>query len=178
MTYTLKIILVYLLFLNMYFSHVCTDLHVLVFRCIRTLDTYYCHRDWTWTWTSISEFISWVISSNSSNKLGQKFAKDKGVIGKMETNGTGNCFITLKDHKENSVNNPNTRLLNPAKNEIGRISKDILDNINKELRTILQLNQWKNTKDVISWFKEIPNKSRCKFVVFDVKDSYSSIKEP
>ena len=95
----------------------------------------------------------------------------------MDTNGTGNCFITLKDHKENFVNNPQTRLLNPAKNEIGRISKDILDQINKELRNTLQLNQWKNTKDVISWFKEIENKPRCKFILFDIKEFYPSIKE-
>ena len=92
------------------------------------------------------------------NKLGKKFAKSKGVLEKMDANGTGNCFITLKDHKENFANNPQTRLLNPAKNEIGRISKDILDQINKELRNALQLNQWRNTKDVISWFKEIENK--------------------
>ena len=53
------------------------------------------------------------------------------------------------------MNNPKTRLLNPAKNEIGRVSKDLLDGINKNLRDILQLNQWKNTKNVIKWFKEI-----------------------
>ena len=111
------------------------------------------------------------------NKLGKKFAESNGVIEKMDTNGTGGCFITLKDHKENFANNPKTRLLNPAKNEIGRISKDILDNINKELRNILQLNQWKNKKDVINWFKEIQNKPQCKFIVFDVKDFYPSIKE-
>ena len=111
------------------------------------------------------------------NEQGSKFAKHNGVINKMEINGTSNCFITLKDHKENFANNPKTRLINPAKNEIGRISKDILENVNKELRNILQLNQWKNTKDVIDWFKNIKNKSRHKFVVFDVKDFYPSIKQ-
>ena len=44
----------------------------------------------------------------------------------MEKNGTGNCFITLKDHKENFANKPTVRLINPAKNEIGRLSKSIL----------------------------------------------------
>ena len=111
------------------------------------------------------------------NKLGKKFAKSKGVLEKMDANGTGNCFITLKDHKENFANNPQTRLLNPAKNEIGRISKDILDQINKELRNALQLNQWRNTKDVISWLKEIENTPRCKFIQFDIKEFYPSIKE-
>ena len=35
-------------------------------------------------------------------------------------------FITLKDHKENFENNPKCRLLNPAKSEIGRVSKAYL----------------------------------------------------
>ena len=95
----------------------------------------------------------------------------------MEVNSNSNCFVSLKDHKDNFANNPKTRLLNPAKNEIGRISKDILDNINKSLRSTLQLNQWKNTVDVIDWFKKIKNKPQHKFVVFDVKDFYPSIKE-
>ena len=111
------------------------------------------------------------------NKLGKKFADKKGVLERMDKNTTGSCFITLKDHKENFANNPKTRLINPAKNEIGRISKDILDNINTELRGILQLNQWKNTKDVITWFNGIQNKTRYKFVVFDIKEFYPSIKE-
>ena len=36
------------------------------------------------------------------------------------------------------------RLINPAKNEIRRISKVILESINKELRKKLQLQQWNN----------------------------------
>ena len=34
-------------------------------------------------------------------------------------------FITLKDHKENFNNNPTISYMNPAKNELGRISKAI-----------------------------------------------------
>ena len=115
--------------------------------------------------------------SLQANKKGKKYAKDKGVLNKMEINGTCECFFTLKDHKENFVNNPKTRLLNPAKNEVGRISEVILDSINKELRNILMLNQWKNTTEVINWFKCIKNKPKYKFVVFDVKDFYPSIKQ-
>ena len=76
----------------------------------------------------------------------------------MFINGKNNCFITLKDHKANFLNNPKTRLLNPAKNELGRISKAILNKINLNLRNITKVNQWKNTNDVISWFKSIGNK--------------------
>ena len=95
----------------------------------------------------------------------------------MQVNGTTNCFITLKDHKENFENNSETRLINPAKNEVGRISKIILDKINLSLKEQLGVNQWKNTASVINWFKEIPNKSAHTFAMFDIKDFYPSIKE-
>ena len=64
------------------------------------------------------------------DKSGKKYAKNAGILDRMQVNGTNNCFITLKDHKENFLNNPKTRLINPAKNEVGRISKIILDKIN------------------------------------------------
>lgn len=44
-------------------------------------------------------------------------------------------------------------------NEIGRISKVILENVNKELQNKLQLKQWKNTTAVISWFRKFETKA-------------------
>ena len=81
-----------------------------------------------------------------------------------------------KDHKENFQNNPSVRLINPAKNELGRLSKFIIQAMNKELRHIFNLNQWKNTEGVINWFKRINEKQLCRFVIFDIKDFYPSIK--
>ena len=106
-----------------------------------------------------------------------KFAKNAGILDRMEKNGTNNCFITLKDHKENFQNNPTTRLINPAKNNIGRISKVILDKINGKLKEHLQVNQWKSNQKVIEWFSSIQNKGSYTFTVFDIKDFYPSIKE-
>ena len=83
----------------------------------------------------------------------------------------------LKDHKENFLNRPTTRLLNPAKNEIGRISKHILQNINKILSEETKVNGWKNTESVINWFESIPNKHLYTFLMFDITDFYPSIKE-
>ena len=40
-----------------------------------------------------------------------------------KTNDEGYSFIAIKDHKENFDNQPTVRLINPAKNELGRISK-------------------------------------------------------
>ena len=67
----------------------------------------------------------------------------------MQTNEEINCFISLKDYKENFQKNPTVRLINPVKNEFGKISKVILDKINKNIRENLQLNQWKNTSTTI-----------------------------
>ena len=111
------------------------------------------------------------------DKTGAKFAKEAGVLDRMHVNGSNGCFITLKDHKENFENNPKTRLINPAKNEIGRISKVFLDKINCSLKEILGVNQWKNTSSVLNWFKSIREKSSYTFVMFDVKDFYPSISE-
>ena len=55
-------------------------------------------------------------------------------------------FFTLKGHKENFQNSPTVRLINPATNKIGRISKVILDKINSSLIEQLKVKQWKNTK--------------------------------
>ena len=93
----------------------------------------------------------------------------------MFVNGSSSCFITLKDHKPNFLNTPKVRLLNPAKNEIGRINKSILHRINTSLRNLIKVNQWKDTKEVIEWFKNITNKQKHKFIVFDIKDFYPTI---
>ena len=95
----------------------------------------------------------------------------------MFLNGKQNCFITLNDHKPNFQGNPTVRPLNPAKNELGRISKIILGKINVKLCNLLHLNQWKNTQLVIDWYKGIDNKQHYKFIMFDIKDFYRSISE-
>ena len=62
-------------------------------------------------------------------------------------------------------NNATARLINSAKNEIGKTSKVILKIIHKELRNKLQLQQWNNTTSVINWFKKIENKTNKKHYV-------------
>ena len=109
------------------------------------------------------------------NEQGKKLANKKNIHDRIQVNSKEECFITLKDHKPNFENNAMARLINPAKNEIGRINKVILENINKELRSKLQLQQWNNTTAVINWFKKIENKKKYKFMIFDIKDFYSSI---
>ena len=106
----------------------------------------------------------------------QVFCNNKLLKG-MQTNGEHNCFISLKDHKENFQNNATVRLINPAKSELGIISKLILERINKIIRENLQLKQWKNTSTVIHWFIPIRETHLHSFVIFDIKEFYPSIKE-
>ena len=75
----------------------------------------------------------------------------------------------------NFQNNLTIRVLNPPKNELGRISKTILDKINVNLRNSIHLNQWKNTQEVIYQFKGIGNKQHYKFIMFYIIDLYPSI---
>ncbi len=100
-----------------------------------------------------------------------------GIGDRIEQMKKREAFISLKDHKENFENNPKCRLINPAKSESGKLSKIILDKINSNLRKILNLNQWKNTQNVIEWFGNIKEKHRHSFISFDIVDFYPSISE-
>ena len=87
------------------------------------------------------------------------------------------CFITIKDHKDDFRSNPKYRLLNPTKSNLGKISKSILQKVNKKIRDKLNLNQWRNSSQVIEWFNNIDQKSQYSFTTFDIKEFYPSIKE-
>ena len=112
-----------------------------------------------------------------SIKEGNKLAKQTDMSDKIKMNGTGNSFVTLKDNKEDFMNHLTIRLINPSNNEIGRISKHILDLINTELVSKLSVNEWKNTISVRKSFRNINNKRLYKFLQFNIKAFYPSIKE-
>ena len=101
--------------------------------------------------------------------------RNHDVYDKIKINGSSGCFISLKDHKENFINIPTVRLLNPAKNEVGRISKIILSQSNIELKNKLLVNQWQSTLIVNGWFKKIKDKHLYKFLIFDFNDLCPSI---
>ena len=68
-------------------------------------------------------------------------AKQANTLDKIEMTGTGNSLVTLKHHKENFTSHPTTRFINSSKDEIGRISKHILDQINTKLVSELSVNE-------------------------------------
>ena len=92
------------------------------------------------------------------NCEGIKYVKETNILDKIKGNDTANCFISLKDHQANFLNHSTTRLINPVKKEIGRISKQNLDQINSKLCETLKVNEWKNTANVINCFKKCESK--------------------
>ena len=96
---------------------------------------------------------------------------------RIETMAKREAFFTIKDHKEDFENNPKYRLLNPAKSELGKVSKIILDQINNKIRETTGVHQWRNSDSVIEWFKNIKDKSKHSFVSFDIAEFYPSITE-
>ena len=56
-------------------------------------------------------------------------------------NGPGNFFVSLKRPQKKIDDHLTTRLINSSKNEIGTISKHILDQINKKLVSKLRVNE-------------------------------------
>ena len=85
------------------------------------------------------------------------------------------AYILFKDHKPNFINKLQTRLINPSKTELGKISKNIIQNIVTNVRETSHSNLWRNSFDTIEWFRKIKNKSKASFIQFDIIDFYPSI---
>ena len=118
------------------------------------------------------------VSSTSAKSIdieAKKIATKLELSDRIETTAQKDAYLTLKDHKKRFIQDPKCRLINPTKSEIGMISKQILDNINTNVRNAKQLNQWTNTSDVISWFEQIKDKKKAKFIKFDIVEFYPSI---
>lgn len=111
------------------------------------------------------------------NSEAKEVAGQFGVDERMDVLAKTEAFISLKDHKEGFNSKLPCRLINPAKTEIGVISKSILDGIVARLRGLGTLNMWKNSSSVIDWFTAIANKDNHTFVIFDIVDFYPSITE-
>ena len=116
-------------------------------------------------------------AANIIDSEATSIAQELNIDDRTEQIAKQQAFITLKDHKDNFANHPTCRLINPAKNELGKVSKQILDNINSTIRKTTKLNQWKNTSDVTNWFTSIPDMQKHSFGSFDIDSFYPSITE-
>ena len=86
-------------------------------------------------------------------------------------------FITIKDHKENYINNTKCRLINAAKSDMGKVSKKILSRLLTSLRKKLNLQKWINSASTIEWFKSLDDKESLTFLQFDIVEFYPNISE-
>ena len=111
----------------------------------------------------------------------RKFARSLDIGDRMESHSQANAFLTIKDHKEDFPNTVKCRVINPACNNLGEVSKRVLDEINTTCREAAGVSQWKSTQDVLRWFTEIhaqnPTKNKGKFVQFDICQFYPSISD-
>jgi len=130
------------------------------------------HKNVTKAYKKTNQNVPNVITS-----VDKKVAEKLGLDDRIEVSANRDSFITMKDHKPDFLNNPTCQLINPSKSEIGIISKQILDNINKKVINATKVNQWKSTSNTIEWFKAIPEKAQHAFITFDVCDFYPSISE-
>ena len=109
-------------------------------------------------------------SVRAINVDAKKIAKDLELEDRIEKMQKSECYVTVK-HKEDFPHKI-CQLINPSKSDIGKLSKIILDKINSDVLSSVQVNQWKNSQAVVEWFKNIRNKNNASFIVFDIKSFY------
>ena len=112
---------------------------------------------------------------NTVNLEAKKIAENLSITNRVEKMLENEAFITVKDHKEGFPHRLSFRLLNPSKSNMGKISKCILDKINSAIISQTKVNQWKNSKSVINWYDNLPEKHNSSFICFDVENFYPSI---
>ena len=111
------------------------------------------------------------------NKEDKTIAENLELDDRIYAFSKRDAFLTVKDHKANFMNNTKCRLINPAKSDLGKVSKSILSRIVTSLRERTKLNQWKNSFSVIDWFKKLNDKENLSFLLFDIVEFYPNITE-
>ena len=109
--------------------------------------------------------------NKEAKQIVKKLKLDKKLINQLPLK---DCYVTLKDHKDNFFSKPETRLINPSNSDIGQISKIIVEKVNKAIRKTKEFNQWTSTEEVLKWYKNL-EKNKYKLMKFDIKDFYPSI---
>ena len=113
------------------------------------------------------------------NRGARNIAKELRIEDRTTKFSRQDAFLTLKDHKSDFRTKPSVRLINPAKTDIGKAAKQMLDRIISDVRKARkdrgeELVQWKNSAEVIQWFRET-EKKKATFLQFDIDSFYPSI---
>ena len=111
------------------------------------------------------------------NKEASVIVNKLEIADRVECMSQQQCYLTIKDHKDNFKNDTKCRLINPSKSKVGIIAKQKLQDINNMLRMDSDVQQWRSTPSVIEWFNNIKFKTRKQFLQLDIEEFYPSITE-
>jgi len=112
-----------------------------------------------------------------------KIAAELKLDDRMEIYRQNECFLTIKDHKEGfNEGVVKCRLINPAKSDLGVVSKQILEKKINQIMEKTGLNSWQSTGEALCWFENLaetrPGRSRkMRFLSYDIVGYYLAIKE-
>ena len=111
----------------------------------------------------------------TTNQKNKQLTDQLKISDRIDVLAPKGAFVTFKDHKRNFRDSPSCRLINPCNSEVCKVSKKLLDRINKDVREATKVNQWRSTQDVIEWFKGLRPKKNTTFLNFDICSFYPSI---
>ena len=77
------------------------------------------------------------------NLAAKKIAEKLSIALRAKVKQEIEAYLTFKDPNDEFPNKIPCRLINPSKSSVGKISKAILDNINKNVVRSTEINQWK-----------------------------------
>ena len=108
------------------------------------------------------------------NREATDSARKLKINDKVEAIAEKQNFLTIKDHKPDFPGKTKFCLINTCKTNIGKVSKQLFDQINTVVREASKLNQWGSTEDFLYWFKNLDQKDRREFLKFDIESFYPS----
>ena len=76
------------------------------------------------------------------NKEAAELTSTLGIADRVDEYIKQEAFVTVKDHKPNFPDRKQYRLLNPAKSNVGKVSKTILETAVSKVKSSTNLNLW------------------------------------
>ena len=91
----------------------------------------------------------------SINKETRQHATELQLGDRMEKMSERKAFFSIKDHKVNFPNNIQCRLINPARNNLGKVTQQIIRSATTSVKAQTNLNLWMGTGEVLKWYEAI-----------------------
>lgn len=113
-----------------------------------------------------------------TNFEASQIAENLGISDRVDQFIEAEAYITIKDHKSSFPGHIECRLINPAKSNLGRVSKRFLQEATRIIRDKTGFNQWQSSQQVIGWFFSLEQVEKLRFFKFDIVSFYPSITKP